>query len=413
MAFEVLGPTLLSLIKQTDYQGLSLEVVRRLAACVLIGLAHLHDRLSIIHTDLKPENVLCVLAPAQLQEMVESARQSAEAAAAAAAANAETAPAALSALGDGDDGDGDGGGSGGEEEGETEAAGAANGGAGGGGALSKNQKKRQKQKEKKRQAAAVLAGEGTASAAGSADGVAEPRLKMQQGGKTPLDLPTLEFKVVDLGNACWRERHFTSDIQTRQYRSPEVILHAGYDTSADMWSVACLLFEALTGDVSAQGAAFARTHTSRTSRTSHASHAPRASHAPHASHASHPSPAPLTTPNRIPPPPTATSVTFNATTPALPLDASRRPLPPASPSLFCMRTHARAPPPSPPRRARFQTHISLARTPLLTRPLTPLCLPSPRQRPPGAPTPVRPPDAAAPVPSAAALHSQGGRELEP
>ena len=62
MGFEVLGPTLLSLIKKTEYQGLSLEVVRRLAACVLIGLAHLHDRLSIIHTDLKPENVLCVLA---------------------------------------------------------------------------------------------------------------------------------------------------------------------------------------------------------------------------------------------------------------------------------------------------------------------------------------------------------------
>jgi hypothetical protein len=26
------------------------------------------------------------------------------------------------------------------------------------------------------------------------------------------------------GNACWRQRHFTDDIQTRQYRSPEVIL---------------------------------------------------------------------------------------------------------------------------------------------------------------------------------------------
>jgi serine/threonine-protein kinase SRPK3 len=29
-------------------------------------------------------------------------------------------------------------------------------------------------------------------------------------------------KIVDFGNACWTHKHFTDDIQTRQYRSPEV-----------------------------------------------------------------------------------------------------------------------------------------------------------------------------------------------
>ena len=28
--------------------------------------------------------------------------------------------------------------------------------------------------------------------------------------------------IVDLGNACWTHKHFSEDIQTRQYRSPEV-----------------------------------------------------------------------------------------------------------------------------------------------------------------------------------------------
>lgn len=28
--------------------------------------------------------------------------------------------------------------------------------------------------------------------------------------------------VVDLGNACWTYKHFSDDIQTRQYRAPEV-----------------------------------------------------------------------------------------------------------------------------------------------------------------------------------------------
>jgi serine/threonine protein kinase len=55
------------------------------------------------------------------------------------------------------------------------------------------------------------------------------------------------IKVVDLGNACWRNKHFTDDIQTRQYRSPEVLLGANYDTSADMWSFGCIVFECLVG----------------------------------------------------------------------------------------------------------------------------------------------------------------------
>lgn len=65
----------------------------------------------------------------------------------------------------------------------------------------------------------------------------------------PFDMMQLRAKVCDLGNACWTHKHFTDDIQTRQYRSPEVILGKKYDTSADMWSMACFVFELLTGDL--------------------------------------------------------------------------------------------------------------------------------------------------------------------
>lgn len=58
----------------------------------------------------------------------------------------------------------------------------------------------------------------------------------------------IEVKIADLGNACWVQKHFTEDIQTRQYRSLEVILGAGYNTSADIWSTACMAFELATGD---------------------------------------------------------------------------------------------------------------------------------------------------------------------
>lgn len=60
--------------------------------------------------------------------------------------------------------------------------------------------------------------------------------------------PKVQYKVVDLGNSCWTTKKFTENIQTRQYRAPEVLMHAGYDTSTDIWSVACMIFELLTGD---------------------------------------------------------------------------------------------------------------------------------------------------------------------
>lgn len=62
------------------------------------------------------------------------------------------------------------------------------------------------------------------------------------------DHPGVVFKLADLGNACWVDRHFSDDIQTRQYRSPEVLIGSGYDTSADIWSLACMVFELVTGD---------------------------------------------------------------------------------------------------------------------------------------------------------------------
>uniref|UniRef100_F1KVS5 non-specific serine/threonine protein kinase n=1 Tax=Ascaris suum TaxID=6253 RepID=F1KVS5_ASCSU len=58
----------------------------------------------------------------------------------------------------------------------------------------------------------------------------------------------INVKIADLGNACWTHHHFTEDIQTRQYRSLEVLIGAGYGPPADIWSTACMAFELATGD---------------------------------------------------------------------------------------------------------------------------------------------------------------------
>lgn len=66
------------------------------------------------------------------------------------------------------------------------------------------------------------------------------KIKQAENGE-PTQLPKQQFKVnkkrgpgidenvrlkiVDLGNACWINHHFSTEIQTRQYRSPEVNIH--------------------------------------------------------------------------------------------------------------------------------------------------------------------------------------------
>lgn len=58
MTFEVLGESLLSLMKRYNYKGIPQHIVKRITKQVLEGLDYLHRECGIVHTDLKPENVL-------------------------------------------------------------------------------------------------------------------------------------------------------------------------------------------------------------------------------------------------------------------------------------------------------------------------------------------------------------------
>ncbi|XP_062419072.1 SRSF protein kinase 3 isoform X2 [Pungitius pungitius] len=64
----------------------------------------------------------------------------------------------------------------------------------------------------------------------------------------PCSVKDIRVKIADLGSSCWVYKHFCEEIQTRQYRSLEVLLGSEYGPPADIWSVACMAFELVTGD---------------------------------------------------------------------------------------------------------------------------------------------------------------------
>lgn len=76
----------------------------------------------------------------------------------------------------------------------------------------------------------------------------EPNMNLLDRKDPALEACQLQVAIADVGNSCFIDNHITEDIQTREYRSVEVILGAGYDTSADIWSAACLFWELATGE---------------------------------------------------------------------------------------------------------------------------------------------------------------------
>jgi len=316
MVFEVLGHNLLKFIIRNNYQGMPLQNVKIMMKQVLEGLHYLHTKCQIIHTDIKPENVLVCVDESHIKRIAAEATQHQKLGLKLPGSAMSTAPKELRKV-------------------DLSAK------------MSKSKKKKLKKREKRNQqlmeeamqhvmetenkvtvengvtavdGGVTISENNDTTAATSVDAVTTPdtlnedsqqNTPVQNGThaadnadnieenddnadskstkseamsvtspeeekilvtpSTPVDpltammdqvqttdskkpdpctevVPELTVKIADLGNACWVHHHFTEDIQTRQYRSLEVLLGAGYGTPADIWSTACMAFELATGD---------------------------------------------------------------------------------------------------------------------------------------------------------------------
>ncbi|XP_042895086.1 SRSF protein kinase 3 [Parasteatoda tepidariorum] len=75
MVFEVLGHNLLKLIIRSNYQGIPLSNVKLIIRQVLEGLDYLHRYCKIIHTDIKPENILIAVDETYVRKLAYEATQ--------------------------------------------------------------------------------------------------------------------------------------------------------------------------------------------------------------------------------------------------------------------------------------------------------------------------------------------------
>ncbi|KAK9236221.1 kinase-like domain-containing protein [Lipomyces kononenkoae] len=263
MVFEVLGENLLGLIRRFHHRGIPIGLVRQITKQVLLGLDYLHRECGIIHTDLKPENVLIEIG--DVEEIVRIVEQE--------EANKR-------------------------KEREEEQARRRQNKANGGDRVGRRSRRQTmitgsqplpspmatsfnggsyfdnlvmspihtkmsssvsshingtddddfaKKKEREKTATAIEDGMSTISLSKESSSTNISAASSSSMLTPQLD-ELIKVKIADLGNACWVSHHFTNDIQTRQYRSPEVILGARWGASTDIWSMACMVFELITGD---------------------------------------------------------------------------------------------------------------------------------------------------------------------
>jgi serine/threonine-protein kinase SRPK3 len=251
MVFEVLGENLLGLIKRWNHRGIPMPLVKQITKQVLLGLDYLHRECGIIHTDLKPENVLIEIG--DVEQIVKAFVKDDKDGSKDGNPNgrrrrrtlitgSQPLPSPLNASFTNIDKVS-------SPHGHSSLNQVVNDSSKPSEGLSMLEQLKLKSKENHNEDETQKAREKTTDplekdlAGVTLDNKkSEPDkvLNSAMGKDDPIG-EVISVKIADLGNACWVGHHFTNDIQTRQYRSPEVILGAKWGASTDVWSMACMV----------------------------------------------------------------------------------------------------------------------------------------------------------------------------
>ena len=159
LVFELLGLNLYEVLKQRQFRGLPIAIVKKFMKQAINGIQEVSDR-GIVHCDLKPENIL-VVNDIKLETVIN------------------------------------------KQEHDN-------------GTISSTQSSRKNEEEE----------------------------NTNSNSKKMLDQ---RIKLIDFGSACFEGQVSHTYIQSRFYRSPEVLVGLDYDSAIDMWSLGCVAAELFLG----------------------------------------------------------------------------------------------------------------------------------------------------------------------
>lgn len=191
MVFELLAGNVYDIIKHGKYSnGLPLNIVKNIIKQLSYALHTVIDKHNLIHTDIKPENILVCGIGNKTQEIINKLESSS----------------AFNNL------------------------------------INKRKKNRRNKSKQTRDVIKAMI-----------NGIQFDEIddKYQNRDLDLIDekyVTDIQIKLSDFGT-CIKRKTYTEhfSIQTRYYRAPEIILHHTYNENCDMWSIGCVTYELLTG----------------------------------------------------------------------------------------------------------------------------------------------------------------------
>ena len=192
MIFDLLAGSLYDVIKNGKYdKGLPINIVKKIIYQLLIAMNALNKKHKILHTDIKPENILIAGKSTKFEKIIKEFKL-----------------------------------------------------------LNFHNKPKILKKKKKRKAFQTAAKQIVSDMTTIQKNKTTSNNNKQCSIKDrDLSEKNIIIKLADFGACCDLSNDMSYDIQTRYYRAPEIILRHKFNETCDMWSVGCVIYELLTGEI--------------------------------------------------------------------------------------------------------------------------------------------------------------------
>ena len=205
MVFELMACSVYQLIRRGKYKkGLPPEIVYNISLQIIRGVKDIHNKLKMIHTDIKPENILIKGYEKNIKYLINEVDKYNLSNMYKELLDNEKNNSSLSLK------------------------------------KTKNIKKLKQIVRNKMKDQVILIMDQIKQ---NSDSVSEKELEDE-------DLNNIQVVISDFGSIIdLNDYNKKAEIQTRYYRAPEIVLKCGFNEKCDIWSLGCSIYEILTGDI--------------------------------------------------------------------------------------------------------------------------------------------------------------------